>query len=195
MTLVKVVLGPTEIQLTATGKANRIPPMLSDIPGGLYPLQSAAFEVDQYRIMSGWPVSVPQCDIQIDCLVNGSGMTLSNRPGPTEVATNADLRWVADVDYYNEETLLWRPMQSDSSPWESSTDHNPTLVTNYEYRFGDDRFTDVTALNFDSDTADYMFIDLDLSLGGTSGYTLIMVANLNSIYGNNTAVKDNALWG
>ena len=53
----------------------------------------------------------------------------------------------------------------------------------------------MTALNFDSNTTDYMWCDLSLALGGTSGYTVIMVLSPNSIYGNDEDVTDNALWG
>ena len=50
-------------------------------------------------------------------------------------------------------------------------------------------------MNFDSDTADYMSIDLSLSMGGVSGYSVIMVLNPNSIYGNDQTIIENGLWG
>jgi hypothetical protein len=186
--------GKTEIQLTARGRLNRIPPQLLEVPGGLYPLHSAAYEVDEYRIMAGWPVPVPTGDIRIDCLVSAEGDVLGNRDAPTSLTTNADMRWVADADFYDQIAMLWRPLQSDVSPWVTSVDHAPALITNYEYRVGQERFVSMTALNFDSDNADYMWNDLSLSMGGTSGYTLIMVVCPNSIYGN-AVVFDNAFWG
>ena len=53
----------------------------------------------------------------------------------------------------------------------------------------------MTALNFDSNTDDYMWNDLDLFMGGVSGYTVLMVLSPNSIYGNDDAIDNNALWG
>jgi len=195
MTLISLVPGKTEVQLTARARGQRIPPMLRDVPGGLYPLMSAAFEVDEYRIMSGWPVPVPECDIRIECLVSAEGDVLGNRDAPTGLVTEADMRWVADVSYYDLTTLQWTPIQGSSSPWQTSVDHAPTLVTDYEYTVGDERFTSMTALNFDSNTDDYMWNNLDLFMGGVSGYTVLMVLSPNSIYGNDDAIDNNALWG
>ena len=194
MAIVPITPGKTEAQLTARSKMHRIPPALLEVPGGLYPLKSAAFEVDEYRILSGWPVPVPDCDIRIECLVSAEGDLLSNRDSPLALVTNADMRWVADDAYYDQISLLWTPIQGGSSPWVTSVDHAPTLVTDYEYRFGDERFVGMSALNFDSDTNDYMWNNLDLFMGGTMGYTVIMVLSPNSIYGNNDAVDSNALW-
>jgi hypothetical protein len=192
---VQIVPGKTDIQVSANGKAVRVPPALLEVPGGLYPLKSAAFEVDEYRIMSGWPVSIPTGDIRIHCQVTGDGTVLGNRMEPTALTTNADMRWVADADFYDQTALLWRPLQSGASPWETSAESAPSLIADYEYRVGDERFMGMSALNFDSDTNDYMWIDLSLALGGTTGYTVIMVMSPNSVYGNDTSVHDNTLWG
>jgi len=193
MAQVPVVPGKTEVQVTARGKANRIPPALREVPGGLFPLKSAAFEVDEYRIMSGWPVPVPDCDIQIDCLVSAEGDILGNRDAPTALVTDAEMRWVADSSYYDQVTCQWSPIQGHVTPWTSTPDHLPTLLTDFEYRYGDERFVGMSALNFDSDTTDYMWNDLGLFMGGTSGYTVLMVLSPNSVYGN-TDVEENALW-
>ena len=195
MASVPIKPGKTEVQLTAHGRANRIPPLLANVPGGLHPLMSAAYEVDEYRIMSGWPVPVPDHDIRIECLVSAEGDKLGNRDAPTALLTNADMRWVADTNYYDQTSLLWSAIQGNVSPWQTDTDHAPSLITDYEYRVGDERFVDMTALNFDSNTTDYMWNNLDLIMGGTYGYTVIMVMSPNSIYGNDAAVVDNALWG
>jgi hypothetical protein len=195
MTVVSASAGRTEVQLVARGRGNRIPPELLEAPGGLYPLKSAAFEVDEYRIMSGWPVPIPSCDIRIDCLVSAEGSVLSDRDIPTSLVTGADMRWVADVDFYDQISGKWLPIQGSVSPWEATPTHLPTLITDYEYRFGDERFINRSALNFDSNTGDYLTNNLDLIMGGTSGYTVIMVLNPNSIYGNDPTATDNALWG
>lgn len=195
MTQVPLSPGKTEIQLTARNRASRIPPRLLNVPGGLYPMMSAAFEVDEYRIMSGWPVPVPDCDIQIECLVSADGEVLGNRDSPLALTTNADMRWVADSSYYDQVTCQWVPIQGHVTPWETTPDHAPTLITDYEYVLGDERFVDMSALNFDSDTSDYMWNDLALMMGGTFGYTVIMVLCPNSVYGNNQTVTNNALFG
>ena len=154
MAAVPIVPGKTDVQLTGRGRANRIPPLLLEVPGGLYPLMSAAFEVDEYRIMSGWPVPVPSCDIRINCLISAEGDVLGNRDSPTALITAADMRWVADTNFYDQTTLMWTSLQGHAPVWETTPEHAPTLVTDYEYRFGDERFVGMTALNFDSDTAD-----------------------------------------
>jgi hypothetical protein len=195
MATIRLKPGKTEIQATARGRVNRIPPEFQDVPGGLYPLKSAAFVVDEYRIMSGWPVAIPDGDIRIDCLLSGEGNVLGNREEPTALVTDADMRWVADTDYYDQTAMRWRPLQSNVSPWETSPTHAPTMVTDYEYRVGSERFLGMTALNFDSNTQDYMWINLDLAMGGTSGYTVIMVMSPSSIFGNDETVVDNTLWG
>lgn len=190
----RVIPGKTEIQLTARASANRIPPELLEVPGGLYPLHSAAFEVDEYRILSGWPVPVPSGDIRIECLVSASGDVLSDRGVPTSITTGADLRWVADTAFYDQTAGQWAAMQGNGALWQATPGHLPTLITDYEYRVGDERFVNMTALNFDSNTEDYMWANMDLLLGGVTGYTVIMVMNPNSIYGNDLNVVDNAIW-
>ena len=79
------------------------------------------------------------------------------------------MRWVADANFYDQISLRWRPIQSNVSPWETSPEHAPTLITDYEYRIGDERFIGMTALNFDSDTPDYMWNDLTLVDGRHHG--------------------------
>jgi hypothetical protein len=195
MVEVPIRMGRTDVTFTARGRPVTIPPILVDVPGGLYPLYSATFEVDEYRIMSGWPVPVPDGDIRVDCIVSAEGVVLPDRISPTSLVTNATMRWVADTNYYDVTSLRWAPIQGGGSPWETSPEHAPTLITDYEYRVGSERFTNMTALNFDSNTADYMWIDLSLTMGGTSGYTVIMVMCPNSIYGNEAGVGSNALWG
>ena len=195
MVQVPIRPGKADIQLTARGRASRIPSKLREVPGGLYPLMSAAFEVDEYRIMSGWPVPVPDLDIEINCLVSAEGDVLGNRNGPTSLLTNADMRWVADTSYYDQIACQWAPIQGYSTSWVTTPENAPTLITDYEYRIGDERFVDMTALNFDSNTADYLSNDLSLTMGGTYGYTVIMVMSPNSIYGNDLEMVDNALWG
>jgi hypothetical protein len=194
MTQVPISLGRTEIQLTARGKAGKIPPALQEVPGGLYPLMSAAFEVDEYRILSGWPMPVPDYDIRIECLVSGDGDVLGNRDSPTALLTDADMRWVADSDFYDEVGLQWNPIQGGVSPWRTTVENAPTLISDYEYTIGDERFVEMTVLNFDSDTANYMWNDLTGFIGGTFGYTVIMVMSPNSMYGNNATLTNNALW-
>jgi len=195
MPLVRVIPGRSEVQVVARARASWVPPLLREVPGGLYPLMSAAFEVDEYRILSGWPVPVPEGDIRIECLVSAEGDVLGNRDEPTALVTNADMRWIADTNYYDQTSLLWAPIQGGVTPWQTTPDHAPTLITDYEYTVGDERFVGMTALNFDSNTVDYLWNDLTLAMGGVSGYTVVMVMSPNSIYGNDATVIENALWG
>ena len=138
------------------------------VPGGLYPLMSAAFEVDEYRIMAGWPVPVPDCDIRIECLVSAEGDVLGNRDAPTGAGhrTRTCAGWPTPTTT-TRPRCAWTPIQGDVStldrprpatrpPW------SPTTST----RSGMSGSPTMTALNFDSNTADYMWNDLDLTMGG-----------------------------
>ena len=194
MAIISLVPGKTEAQLLARGRGHRIPPALRNVPGGLYPLLSAAYEIDEYRIMSGWPVPVPDCDIRIECLVSAEGDVLGNRDSPLALVTAADMRWVADVAFYDQVACQWTPIQGESGPWLTNPPTAPTLVTDYEYTVGDERFTSMTALNFDSNTSDFMWNNLDLIMGGVTGYTVLMAMSPNSIYGNDDTIDNNALW-
>ena len=113
----RAIPGQTEVQVVARGRANKIPPQLLKVPGGLYPLMSSAWEVDEYRILAGWPVPVPELDIQIDVTVTGDGTVLGNRDSPTSLITEADVRWVADENYYDITTLTWTPIKGNVAPW------------------------------------------------------------------------------
>jgi hypothetical protein len=187
--------GSTAITARAITKAGVVPAQIRVLPGGLYPLHSAAFEMDEYRIMAGWPVPVPAYDIRTDTMMTADGTVLADRDRPTSLTTGATFRWVADDSYYDPTALAWAPIQGEVSPWLAMPGSDPSLVTDYEYRVGDERFTEMTCLNFDSDTADYLSNDLTLMMGGSNGYTVIMVVSPNSVYGNNVDVPSNGLWG
>lgn len=165
-----------------------------ELPRGLYPLKSSAWDIDEYRIKAGWPVPIPKCDIRAITLASASGALIGNRDVPTALLTNAELRWVADADLYNETTLQWVPLQGSDPVWQTSVEYAPTLVTNYEYRIDDERFVEMSALNFDSDTMNHMWANFSYTFGGSAGYTVIMVMSPNSVYGNDLDVPYNGLW-
>lgn len=187
--------GSTAIVARAITKAGGVPPQIRDLPGGLYPLHSAAFEMDEYRIMAGWPVPVPAYDIRIQTLMSADGTVIADRDSPTSLVTGADFRWIADNNYWDTTSLRWAPIQGQAPPWSAMPGTEPTLITNYSYTVADERFTEMTCLNFDSDTADYLVNDLTLTMGGIQGYTMIMVLSPNSVYGNNADVPANGLLG
>src|SRR5262245_1249181 len=196
MAKVRVAAGNTDVSVQVFAKPGQIPPGLQDPPGGLYPLKSSAWEIDEYRILEGWPVPVPDYDIRCNVLVSADdGASLDNRDPPVAITTGADFRWLADVDYWDATTLTWTSIQGEAPPWTAAPGRAPTLVTDYEYAIDDERFTSVTALNFDSDTKDYLLNDLGTVIGGATGYTVIMAMNPNSIYGDDATVVEKALWG
>lgn len=160
-----------------------MPRALTTVPGGLYPMMSAAFEIDEYRMMAGWPVPVPTHDIRIEVNANAAGLVLGERESPLAVVTEANLRWVADANYFDETAARWDPVAGEL-PWTAAPTSLPTLITDYEYVLDDEVFTSMVALNFDSDTGDHMIANLDSLMGGTSGYTVLMVLSPNSVYGN-----------
>lgn len=192
MALIQIKAGKVEIVATTVAKAHTVPRALREVPGGLYPMKSAAFEMDEYRLMSGWPVPVPRYDIHASTLVTGDGTTLAERETATSTLTGAAYRWVADADFFNETTGQWVPMQGGEPSWEG-TGHLPTLIHDYEYQVDDERFTEMTALNFDSDTADYLTCDLGRVVTTERGYTVVMVMSPNSVFGNED-VDYNGVW-
>lgn len=165
-----------------------------ELPRGLYPLKSSAWEIDEYRIKAGWPISVPSCDIRSLTLASAVGSIVGSRDTPTALLTNAEVRWVADDDLWNPTTLRWVPLQGSEPVWETSVAYAPSLITNYEYRIDDERFMEMSALNFDSDTRNHMWANFSYTFGGSSGYTVIMVMSPNSAYGNDLDVPYNGLW-
>lgn len=191
-------LVPTEVEVSvlASAKMTAKTPAQLEPPGGLFPLQTKAFEMDEYRIMAGWPVAVPQYDIRCHTMVSGDGEKFAVRDDNTAIETNALVRWVADPDFYDETELVWKPMQDKTghqSVWETSVEYAPVLINNYEYRVGSERFIE-SALNFDSDTQNHMWGNFADSFGGSTGYSVVMVMSPNSVYGNDADVPYNGLW-
>lgn len=195
MAVLSAVAGRSEVSLSARAATNSVPPELLEAPGGLYPLTAKAFEMDEYRIMAGWPIQVPDYDIKVNSLVSASGELLRNREVATEIQTGALIRWVADPGLYDETANRWMPVTTEINPvaWECSVENAPTMITDYEYRVGDERFY-ANALNFDSDSANYLQASFAGTLTGSSGFTVIMVLSPNSAYGNNVDVPYNGLW-
>ena len=46
--------------LVTTAKVDHMPVDNQEVPGGLYPMIARAYEMDEYRVMAGWPVASPQ---------------------------------------------------------------------------------------------------------------------------------------
>lgn len=193
--MVRIRPGVVEVTMDVGVSMNADPPQVVDAPGGLYPLQARAFEMDEYRLMSGWPVSVPKYDIRARTLVSATGEKFADRLDPISVKTGALNRWVADDTLYDETALTWHPLQdgTDRPVWTTSSNYAPIFIPEYEYRVKDERFYH-SALNFDSDTRKHMWCDFTSTIGGSSGYTVIMVMSPNSVYGNDIDVPYNGIW-
>lgn len=186
--------GKATILSTARAKPHAIPKQLADIPGGLYPLKMAYWETDEYRIANGWPVSVPDMDIRATTLVSAEGETLAYRDQPRGLVTGAMTRWIADDEMYDVTDLRWHPVQADQPLiWETAPDYAPTFINDYEYRQGNEVFIR-DGLNFDSDSYEHMWCNLSTAIGGASGYSVIMTASMNSVYGNNLDLPYSGLW-
>jgi hypothetical protein len=187
--------GGVEIQAQAQVSATTLPTFLQDVPGGLYPLRSAVWDVDEYRMMAGWPVEIPPYDVHAISLVSASGEVLNDRDAPSSLATGASARWISDSSFYDNASLRWYPVQSSGSTlvWETTSTYAPVLIDDYQYRIETERFNR-SVLNFDSDSRSHMFCTFRDLLVGASGYTVIMVLNPNSSYGNNVTVPYNGLW-
>lgn len=192
-----VQMRPSQVQITVTGdlRLNAESPQVFEAPGGLYPLRSKAFEIDEYRIMAGWPVPIPKYDIFARSMVSASGERFTSRDDPNAINTNATVRWIADPEFYDEDALVWRPIQdaTQGSFWNSSTTAMPVLVNDYTYRLGSEVFVQ-NAVNFDSDANKHLWGNFSTSIGGSAGYTVVMVFSPNSYYGNNDAIPFNGIW-
>lgn len=193
---VKAILPtPVEMVMEMKNQVHSKVPKAMQAPGGLFPMVTRSFTMDEYRVMSGWPVSIPPYDIHARSMVTCSGQVLSDREPPINIQTGALVRWVADSDFYDETALAWRPVQNSqiNTSWTMGSTTMPDLITEYEYRNKEERFY-LPALNFDSDAGEYLQADFSSSIGGASGYTVIMVMSPNSVYGNNDVVPYNGLW-
>lgn len=195
MAIKSLGLGQVDVSLTSNTAVHGAPSQVVEAPGGLFPLQAKAFEMDEYRLMAGWPVSVPPYDIHVKTLVSANGEIITDRDRPEEIITDALIRWIADNDYYDITAKRWLPLYTKIGPvaWESTVANAPTLIDDYEYRVGDERFYR-DALNFDSDSQNYLSASFEGYLSGSAGYTVIMVMSPNSAYGNNVSVPYNGLW-
>lgn len=193
MTIKYFQAGATSIVASARGTMHTIPPQLENIPGGLYPLKMAVWNTDEYRIANGWPVPVPTYDIRAKAVVSAQGEVIESREDPRSVITGATVRWVSDSDTYDETELTWYPIQGESLVWETAPNYAPTFITEYEYLVNNEIFLQ-DALNFDSDSFEHMWANVDPVLGGGNSYTVIMVGAMNSVYGNNLTVPYSGLW-
>lgn len=193
--MVYAVPGRTELALGASLKASQSVSPSESVPGGLYPLKARAFELDEYRVLMGRPVSIPPLDVRVMPLISIDGEMLTDRPDDTEVSPNSLIRWIAEDSYYDETSLVWRAFtdRTGRGPvWTSTVDYLPTFVTSYSYRVDNEVFTR-NALNFDSDSRQHMWADLGSILSPTA-YTVVMVLSPSSAFGNSTDDLYNGLW-
>lgn len=177
-------LDPVEVITPAvrsnlSAKAHRLPPMDIDI----VPLRLVAYDIDSYRIKKGWPEAVPSIDVRARCVVSLEGLKQTYRTDPEGMETNADVRWIANPDFYDQADLIWRPIQDKYGfQWITSPDYAPELVEEYTYQAGNELITR-TCLNFDSANRDHFWANF----GSTSlpGFTFSLVASLRSPEGKN----------
>jgi hypothetical protein len=192
VTNVHLIPGQIAVEATASARVNLINQTAAGAPGGLYPLHSRTFVLDEYRLLSGWPVPVPPYDIRATVNISAVGEVVSYREDPTAYQTGAVFRWVADSQFVDPSTLEWKSFQGHLS-FQTSVEFSPVLMDDYEYRIKSERFHR-TVLNFDSDEKSHMWLDLGPTLGGAAGYTLLFVMSPLSAYGNNSDVPYNGLW-
>jgi hypothetical protein len=196
MAVITMQLERVEITIITVCKVDQLPIESQEVPGGLYPMVARAFEMDEYRVMAGWPVAIPKYEIRAETMVSANGEYFTDRDDPTAITTGAVLRWVADEALFDELALEWRTIQNSTGQpvtWKTSVQYAPILIDDYTYRVKNEVFK-VQALNFDSDNQNHMWCDLSTTIGGAAGYTLIMVMSPNSTFGNDISVPYNGLW-
>jgi hypothetical protein len=167
-------------------------PLVYETPQGLNPLRLTIYEVDEYRILSGWPVAVPAQSVHATTEFIASGSSTEIRPDPVDIKTDAHSRWIASTEFYDTSTYRWNNVNPESGLfWQTSAEYAPAVLTEYEYRVGDERFK-MEALNFDSDSKQHLWMDLESV--APYGYTVIMVMSPNSVYTNDADVPYNGIW-
>lgn len=172
-------LGSVEVTLTARTLVRKVPQIETEIPGGLVPLVARHYEIDEYRLLMGWPQPIPSFDARTvtEAVVLGEAVTF--RPEPESIMTKALHRWTASSGY-DPTALRWRSLRS-STPDLGSLDmtlvtsHIPAKIDNYEYRIHDERFHQ-SALVFDADDQSYINLDLGI-FGFSSAITVVMVCS------------------
>jgi len=194
MTVKNLRPGKTQVTAKGRGSVHKKTKDQVDPPGGLYPIRMSAWATDDFRIANGWPVSIPDYDIKARTLVSAEGEVLAYREQARDVVTSADLRWIADDEYYNLTDLQWYPHQAETPiNWSTSAEYAPTYLSDYEYELRSEVFVQ-EALNFDSDSTEHMWTDLTQALGGVAGYTVIFSVSPSSAYGNNLETPYAGLW-
>jgi hypothetical protein len=181
MAILNMKPGAVEITLDAEFYANIAPNVLESAPGGLFPLVARAYMIDEYRLMAGWPVSIPGIDVRGQSIISLNGDRVSNRLDPDVLRTGADLRWCSSSGY--DDTLgTWEPIQWTQAPNTiTAVPANAPVETEYIYRVQDEVFHRM-ALAFDSDDEQYMSLDLSSQVSGV-GMTVIFVFSPNNTQG------------
>lgn len=187
------VLTPSPIAFTVSA-ALTLDKALQPNPTDFLSYRLNVYDAPLYRIKNGWPVALPKYDVHARTLVSAEGQLLSQRPGAQEVATTANVRWIADVNF-DSDLLTWWPFLSDfgAVKWETSVDYLPTHVEEYTYSVNNRRVIK-DAINFDHDGSQHMWANLDI-ITGASGYSIAMVCTVNSVYGNSEGQSFTGLVG
>lgn len=209
MTIIQLLPGVSSLYAKAKVKPAVNYGVLENAMGGLYPYRLAAFNPPEFRMMAGWPVSIPDYDVRAQTLasclgeVTTPGVTppeitddpevIAERESPRAVVTGAVVRWIADSDNFDTTSLQWYPYQSSvDATWFTAVDFAPTFLADYEYRAGSERFYQ-DAINFDADSKEHMWTDLSRATGGATGYTVLMCVNLHSAFGDTGSAYE-GLW-
>lgn len=193
MAIVSLTPGTVSTTVNSSMRIVHAPTNLTDIPGGLYPLKLMIYDVPEYRMQNGWPTDLPPIDFHAETLMSVDGEVLADRLQPYQVTTGAETRWIVDEDYFDPTELSWLPYQNDVPLMlRSSAEYIPTLIEDYSYRVGKEVFV-AKALNFDADARQHMWLDT-AGVMPFSGYTVILVASLNSAYGNTQDIPYNGIW-
>lgn len=180
MTVHHIRTGATKIDLLARGTARIKRDSVLEAAGGLFPYRHSVWDMDPWRMGNGWPQSVPECDISGKVIISCEGEVLADREQPRGIQTSAVARWTADDELWEQDIFRWYPVHS-SVPvfFEGFSGDSPVLDLEYEYRVGNEVFLQ-PGLVFDADAGNYLMADLGSTVGGTYGYSMIMVASLNT---------------
>lgn len=149
------------------------------------PYNTASWVVDEYRILNGWPTEIPDHDVVAQGFVSSAGEIMSIRPGPGQISTGADVRWIASADSWDNTTFTWRPEDTAIYPqyvWQSSSDYAPTYLNDYTYRVGKEIVTR-DALNFQNDAKEHLWSDFTGGSAGAVRFSVVMVVNFSAKFG------------
>ena len=144
------------------------------------PLRTTFVDTDEYRLFNGRPIPVPKFDVRFNLEVNNVGHYITDREDQYGIDTEADLRWVADANHYDETYYKWVPIDDGLATqywWESTEEWAPTYNQNFRYVVDSEEFN-FPSIHFDEEERQHMWTDWGNNNSTSESLTIMMVCFL-----------------